>query len=733
MSRRRPRRSIDDVFAGLEEAIQHRRPAAVVAAEAAAAAEARRGSPEESLTSSVDQSSSAAADTTPTVDRATGATRRRLECQGQQQHPFDGSRPALSLRSRSFGDSPNDHGDDNDLGGGGFATELALQHQRDDDDADMAVFHASLLSRGVTARALGDLVEFLQRTPGILRTLRKLGTLGTFVANVTQTPPTTAAAVPPLLVEAYARFVDFLCRAAPGDVASSRGVYQALVRTLLATSAAAAATVASVVDLNDGGREDSFGLVRRSASNGARTSTLSPTTPRTKECGPETINAIGPEPRRSHWSSRPATATAATAVSAGLSRANSNPTAPIRAGGPPAMEAQASFLIELVGRVRELSTVSCGGDPAGDDADAATAVDGAVEGSSPLPSEVAAACVAARALASLLLAHNEARDAGSTDSQHTPSRVLDDLDASGGNAGNNTTAMLRCTDGPSGSMLFFAAGGFQTVAALLACLGPSPQPSSTLQTRLLQLLEVATCSPDLADAARSPAATFEPLLRHVLAVVWGATETLRAVFNPTAARVAINITSLFPALVPRDPSTCAVIASSFASLLAQDASPPVQQQQQQQQQAASHADTDSLTLAACLLVNLLLRGENDTLRWELLEAPALLDALVGRVAALRRADDVESNVKAGYLALVVASLSLHDDEARVAVVTSLSRLEGAVRERPMKLIAAILQEFILFQSAAGVLTQGALLSMHSLANLVIGQNSIDSQLASSVS
>jgi hypothetical protein len=47
-----------------------------------------------------------------------------------------------------------------------------------------------------------------------------------------------------------------------------------------------------------------------------------------------------------------------------------------------------------------------------------------------------------------------------------------------------------------------------------------------------------------------------------------------------------------------------------------------------------------------------------------------------------------------------------------------------LRAKPMMLVVAILQEFVLFQSCAGILTKDVLLSMHDVVEKLITQNHI---------
>src|SRR5262249_54042444 len=132
--------------------------------------------------------------------------------------------------------------------------------------------------------------------------------------------------------------------------------------------------------------------------------------------------------------------------------------------------------------------------------------------------------------------------------------------------------------------------------------------------------------------------------------------------------------------------------------------------------------TDIVTCTACLCFNALQMGENDDFGMVLLAVPKLIEVVVQALDDVRRQDEVASNVLGGYLAVWIGTLSLVGTSARIQVITELSQMKGAVRERPMKMVVAVLQELVLFKSSSGLLTKSALLSLHRLIDRLMESN-----------
>lgn len=237
-----------------------------------------------------------------------------------------------------------------------------------------------------------------------------------------------------------------------------------------------------------------------------------------------------------------------------------------------------------------------------------------------------------------------------------------------------------------------------------------------------------------------------------------------------AIRVVINLTSVLPQLIP----------SSARSLFLQEACAWARQYIHLLDPSAVVAEEgsddngtddfyDNVTLSICLAINLLRRGANvEAVRCltennNLASASALLHAAKVMVYWYESGDTRQS-VLSGYIAMLLACISLctgSSEDYRVAVITAITKgiasksllrgetqlsLENSqdshelhcavsrqdeaannarkLRAKPMMLVVAILQEFVLFQSSAGILTKEVLLSMHHVVEKLIQQNHI---------
>jgi hypothetical protein len=197
----------------------------------------------------------------------------------------------------------------------------------------------------------------------------------------------------------------------------------------------------------------------------------------------------------------------------------------------------------------------------------------------------------------------------------------------------------------------------------------------------------------------------------------------------------MNLTTAFPggiaALNRFAPDVCNAAAAHVTSFAAVD-------------------ETDGVTLVACLLLNLLTVRPEEDARLELPDGDAgrtqyvnhvwrsavcasrpLLQGASAQLVAMHGAlGDVARNVCGGYLALLLAACSLGDEAARVAVLTALAptlpkasaEQDRKLAERPMRFVAAVVQEFVLFQSDAGILTCEALVSMHRISEQLLREN-----------
>ncbi|AAZ10640.1 uncharacterized protein TEOVI_000633300 [Trypanosoma equiperdum] len=118
----------------------------------------------------------------------------------------------------------------------------------------------------------------------------------------------------------------------------------------------------------------------------------------------------------------------------------------------------------------------------------------------------------------------------------------------------------------------------------------------------------------------------------------------------------------------------------------------------------------------------------------LVNCPDFLSRIAELTLQCYNAEETERNVVSGYYALLLAVLSLIDTpkvQLRVPVITAVAQATKgtetgkAVESKPMKLIVAILQEFLLFQSTAGSLTKSGLVSMSTIIESVVKCNGIE--------
>lgn len=153
------------------------------------------------------------------------------------------------------------------------------------------------------------------------------------------------------------------------------------------------------------------------------------------------------------------------------------------------------------------------------------------------------------------------------------------------------------------------------------------------------------------------------------------------------------------------PVAAAALAADAAALCAVAGAPP---------RAADDLLHDAVVVGAALLLQLVRRRPE--LRAALCAAPALAPALAAAVARLRGDGAVANRVAASYAAHLAAVLSLEGEDERLrvgAAVTAAFRAAGrglSARDavRPLVALADQIQEFVLWQSAAKILTKEAL-------------------------
>jgi hypothetical protein len=269
--------------------------------------------------------------------------------------------------------------------------------------------------------------------------------------------------------------------------------------------------------------------------------------------------------------------------------------------------------------------------------------------------------------------------------------------------------------GEGGAVLLLHLGGFPILESVLQ----GGESTSEERLKVLQLLDVVTCSgSELADEVAAKEC-FESILGTVMDCLL---KTPAGEEFLTALRVAINITSLFPSAAMARTS-----ADSGMALLAmlQTSADPTSPQ------------ADCHVYLLCLAINMLCKGKNTLFCNALTTNEEFLRFAAAEMRRLHTAEDAESNVAAGYYATLLGMVSLASQESRVSVKHALgwrgSRLAspGSQGDNPLKYVVAILQEFVLFQSSAGILTQEALVGIHRLLQSLLEANgdiTVDSSL-----
>lgn len=237
-----------------------------------------------------------------------------------------------------------------------------------------------------------------------------------------------------------------------------------------------------------------------------------------------------------------------------------------------------------------------------------------------------------------------------------------------------------------------------------------------------------------------------------------------ASLRPIVLRVLTNISGVCHGAVPTDLAGAARCAEQIAAALAKYTTPMTISTVSNAGDAAFSSSVcdsaapfafeaiaeviDEVCELVCLAINMCCRGTHDIFRWALLNARSIHPA-VGRTAdkaadagtspfaewcagwlqTLYNVDEeVSANVLGGYVALLLAMLSLGDEAARVRVVAALATNAAPsvrpVASKPLTWVVAVLQEFVLFQSAAQILTREMVVAMHAVIDGVISENGI---------
>ncbi|KEG15459.1 hypothetical protein DQ04_00071270 [Trypanosoma grayi] len=187
-----------------------------------------------------------------------------------------------------------------------------------------------------------------------------------------------------------------------------------------------------------------------------------------------------------------------------------------------------------------------------------------------------------------------------------------------------------------------------------------------------------------------------------------------------ALRVLTNVTGLVPSVLCELLQEGRALAELAAEVLTDADAPP-----------------DTLAFTLCLVTNIVkweARERIDAFTSCLVEDPSFLPRVASLTFRAYHAEDTEKNVVAGYYALLLAVLSLCASPAlqlRVPVMTAVAHATKGtvagkmVEAKPMTLIVALLQEFVLFQGSAGSLTKESLVSMSSIIDSVVLHNDIE--------
>ena len=277
-----------------------------------------------------------------------------------------------------------------------------------------------------------------------------------------------------------------------------------------------------------------------------------------------------------------------------------------------------------------------------------------------------------------------------------------------------------------GGILLATAGGYEGLARVVHSLhkGSGDEAVRRLLSKAAQLLEAATCCEEL----RRLPVYCEPL--QILFVTLfrmlptGISAQLEHESFIQRIRVCLNISSVSPKSVPTDETRCAEMADVLTSLFAALSTPDGDAEDRQTQ-------LELCSSVVCLVVNCLDRGNNTTFRWALINS---LDKRFAQVAAevaqrfYAQEEDISMSVTAGYLAVMLGMMSLQDPDARIVIVTAL--LNGApnsvqsVRHKPMLWVIAVLQEFIMFQSTAQILTKNTVVTLTYVVDTLMEENGI---------
>ncbi|GET92496.1 hypothetical protein, conserved [Leishmania tarentolae] len=259
-------------------------------------------------------------------------------------------------------------------------------------------------------------------------------------------------------------------------------------------------------------------------------------------------------------------------------------------------------------------------------------------------------------------------------------------------------------------LLFAKAGGLEKLGKLMAC--------RDTQEHALALLEVLTATEEL-SAQNTGLLALLPVLVAQLS-----TDTV----GVPVLKVLTNITNILPNALS---ATGTVTAFTHFAL-----------QTLSRSRGVSICDETEIFVLCCVIN--VVKYESKVTECPKAELASALvasnETLMSLAAAMMESyecNNTEKLVRSGYYALLLGALSLvpvPEEEGsatlRVPVMTAVARLSGGYSAelptgcQPMRIVVAIIQEFLFFQSSAGTLTKEALQEMKALVDRIVSSNHI---------
>ncbi|CAG9582307.1 conserved hypothetical protein [Leishmania major strain Friedlin] len=260
-------------------------------------------------------------------------------------------------------------------------------------------------------------------------------------------------------------------------------------------------------------------------------------------------------------------------------------------------------------------------------------------------------------------------------------------------------------------LLFANAGGLQHLGKLLS--------DRDTQEHALALLEVLTATEELSLQN-------DGLLALVPALV---AQLRTSAVEVPVLKVLTNITNILPHALSATGTAAAFAQFALETLL--------------RPRAVSTPDEIEIFVLCCAINVVKYESkETESPEGELAEALVAsqdtLMSLAGAMVESYRCSSTEQLVRSGYYALLLGALSLvpvakeeGSTTLRVLVMTAVARVSDGhsigltAGHQPMRIVVAIIQEFLFFQSSAGTLTKEVLQDMKALVDRILRSNHID--------